>query len=170
MERYSLIVVTDVTKPIRRFDVAQAHARARRARPRACSRCCSRSDWSTTCACAWTTPSSCACASRRRSSARASRRSTRRFPTSSRSSRRLAEFERKVRTIANLPGQAATGGEDVEQVGGGRGGGDLGAAPEGAGGPDDEELVPEPAVGSAVPRARAAEPPAASSRAEAATA
>lgn len=31
---------------------------------------------------------------------------------------RISEFERKVRIIANLPGSAATGGEDVVEVGG----------------------------------------------------
>ena len=75
---------------------------------------------------------------------------------------RLAEFERKVRTIANLPGQAAAGGEDVEKVGGGEGG-DLEADLQGAGSLDDEELVGEPATGDPVPRPRAGGEPAAAS-------
>jgi murein DD-endopeptidase MepM/ murein hydrolase activator NlpD len=80
---------------------------------------------------------------------------------------RLSEFERKVRIIANLPGQAATGGEDVQKVGGGGEGGDLGEeslAPGGvpSGGVisedlpmeslDDESLAREPAMGTHVPR------------------
>jgi murein DD-endopeptidase MepM/ murein hydrolase activator NlpD len=72
---------------------------------------------------------------------------------------RLAEFERKVRTIANLPGQAATGGEDIEQVGGGEGG-DLDAGLNGAGALDDEERAAEPVPGDAVPRQRAKSAPA----------
>jgi murein DD-endopeptidase MepM/ murein hydrolase activator NlpD len=35
---------------------------------------------------------------------------------------RIGEFERKVRTIANLPGSAASGGADVVEVGDGQGG------------------------------------------------
>ena len=64
---------------------------------------------------------------------------------------RLAEFERKVRTIANLPGQAAAGGEDVEKVGDGEGG-DLEEDLQGSNTLDDEELVAEPATGDPVPR------------------
>ena len=45
---------------------------------------------------------------------------------------RIGEFERKVRTIANLPGSAASGGSDVVEVGDGQGGdleaGELGDA------------------------------------------
>jgi murein DD-endopeptidase MepM/ murein hydrolase activator NlpD len=161
MERYSLIVVTDVTKPIRRFDVAKRtlvrgaqatglfallltfgmvdyvrvrmeHAELVRLR-------------------AETTE-------------QRERIATFDATVSDVQSKlgRLAEFERKVRTIANLPGQAATGGEDVEQVGGDEAGGDLGAASAGSGGPDDEEAATEPAVGSAVPRVRAPVAPAAS--------
>jgi murein DD-endopeptidase MepM/ murein hydrolase activator NlpD len=73
---------------------------------------------------------------------------------------RLAEFERKVRTIANLPGQAASGGEDVEQVGGGEGG-DLDQASQSM---DDEGQVAEPALGDVVPRQPASAPPAASAK------
>jgi hypothetical protein len=72
---------------------------------------------------------------------------------------RLAEFERKVRTIANLPGQAASGGEDIEKVGGGEGG-DLAADLAGADSLDDEGLVGEPATGEPVPRQRAGGEPA----------
>jgi len=64
---------------------------------------------------------------------------------------RLAEFERKVRTIANLPGQAATGGEDIEKVGGGEGG-DLEEGLQGSSALDDEEPTGEPATGDPVPR------------------
>jgi murein DD-endopeptidase MepM/ murein hydrolase activator NlpD len=60
-----------------------------------------------------------------------------------------------VRTIANLPGQAAAGGEDVEKVGFDDSG-DLGAVGEGAAAPEEEDLLREPEVGSAVPRAVAA--------------
>ena len=160
MERYSLILVTDVTKPIRRFDVAKRtlvrgaqaaglfallltfgmvdyvrvrmeHAELVRLRVE--------------------------------TTQQRERIATFDAAVSDVQSKlgRLAEFERKVRTIANLPGQAATGGEDVEQVGGGDEGGDLGAASKGSGGLDDEEVAPDPALGSAVPRAPAPERPAA---------
>jgi hypothetical protein len=42
---------------------------------------------------------------------------------------RVRELERKIRTIANLPGSAATGGDSVVEVGGA--GGDLEAAARG---------------------------------------
>jgi len=67
---------------------------------------------------------------------------------------RLAEFERKVRTIANLPGQAASGGEDIEKVGGGEGG-DLDEGLQGSSALDDEEQAGEPTTGDPVPRRRA---------------
>jgi len=160
MERYSLIVMTDVTKPIRRFDVARRtlvrgaqaagllavlltfglvdyvrvrmdHAELARLRVETLEQRARIATFDTT--------------------------------VSEVESRlaRLAEFERKVRTIANLPGQAAAGGEDVEKVGADAGG-DLDAADAAAGGPDDEDLVAEPAVGSAVPRLHEAAVPAAS--------
>jgi murein DD-endopeptidase MepM/ murein hydrolase activator NlpD len=160
MERYSLIVMTDVTKPIRRFDVARRtlvrgaqaagllavlltfglvdyvrvrmdHAELVRLRVETLEQ-------------------------RTRIAAFDSTVSE----VESRLAR-LAEFERKVRTIANLPGQAAAGGEDVEKVGADAGG-DLDAADAAAGGPDDEDLVAEPAVGSAVPRLHEVGVPAAS--------
>lgn len=156
MERYSLIVVTDPTKPIRRFDVARRtllraaqgaglfaflltiglvdyvrvrmdHAELVRLRVE-------------------TTEQRAKIAS---FDATVSEVQTRLD--------KLAEFERKVRTIANLPGQAAAGGEDIEKVGSDAGG-DLGHLEDGAGGPDDEELMSEPALGSPVPRARALPP------------
>ena len=160
MERYSLIVMTDVTKPIRRFDVARRtlvrgaqaagllavlltfglvdyvrvrmdHAELARLRVETLEQRARIATFDTT--------------------------------VSEVESRlaRLAEFERKVRTIANLPGQAAAGGEDVEKVGADAGG-DLDAADAAAGGPDDEDLVAEPAVGSAVPRLHEVGVPAAS--------
>lgn len=154
MERYSLILVTDVTKPIRRFDVARRtlvraaqgagllaflltiglvdyvrvrmdHAELVRLR-------------------AETTEQRARIASFDSTVAEVQSRLT-----------KLAEFERKVRTIANLPGQAAAGGEDIEKVGGDASG-DLGQLDAGAGGPDDEDLAGEPEIGSAVPRASAA--------------
>ena len=116
MERYSLILVTDVTKPIRRFDVARRtlvrgaqaagllallltvglvdyvrvrmdHAELARLRVETAEQRARIATFDST--------------------------------VSEVESRlaRLAEFERKVRTIANLPGQAAAGGEDVEKVG-----------------------------------------------------
>jgi murein DD-endopeptidase MepM/ murein hydrolase activator NlpD len=69
---------------------------------------------------------------------------------------RLAEFERKVRTIANLPGQAATGGEDVEQAGGGEGG-DL----DQAGAATEAGQLANPDLGDAVPPPHASSAPAA---------
>ncbi len=164
MERYSLILVTDVTKPIRRFDIARRTlVRAAQAaglfallltfgmvdyvRVRMDHNELVRLRAETT-----------------EQRARIATFDSTVSDVQSRLSR-LAEFERKVRTIANLPGQAATGGEDIEQVGGDDGG-DLGAASEdsgapASGGPDDEELVPAPALGSAVPRSGAAPPAAA---------
>jgi murein DD-endopeptidase MepM/ murein hydrolase activator NlpD len=153
MQRYSLIVVTDETQPIRRFDVARRtlvraaqgvglaallltfglvdyvrvrmnHAELLRLRVETAEQRAKIESFDST--------------------------------VSEVESRlaRLAEFERKVRTIANLPGQAATGGEDIEQVGGGEGG-DLA---EGA--LDDEEQAAEPVPGDAVPRQRATRVPA----------
>jgi murein DD-endopeptidase MepM/ murein hydrolase activator NlpD len=49
----------------------------------------------------------------------------------------VAELERKVRVIANLPGSAAAGGADVSEVGPAP---DAGAAPDGRGG--EEDLAP----------------------------
>jgi murein DD-endopeptidase MepM/ murein hydrolase activator NlpD len=51
----------------------------------------------------------------------------------------VAEFERKVRVIANLPGSAAAGGADVAEIGP-AGLEDAAGAPDGQGG--DEEWVP----------------------------
>jgi murein DD-endopeptidase MepM/ murein hydrolase activator NlpD len=72
----------------------------------------------------------------------------------------VAEFERKVRVIANLPGSAAAGGADVaEDVAGGV----EGLAPDGQGG--EEELVPGPfeprAAAGRIERAGPADPSAA---------
>jgi murein DD-endopeptidase MepM/ murein hydrolase activator NlpD len=152
MERYSLIVVTDATKPVRRFDIARRtlvralqgaglaallltfglvdyvrvrmdHAELVRLRVETGEQRARIAAFDST--------------------------------VSEVESRlaRLAEFERKVRTIANLPGQAAAGGEDVEKVGGGEGG-DLAEDPNGSGASalDDETLVAEPATGAPVPR------------------
>lgn len=71
----------------------------------------------------------------------------------------MQEFERKIRIIANLPGSTATGGADVTAVGSERG--DVaerpqGEAPDGEGGPDDP--FPVDRVGSA-PSARVPRPP-----------
>lgn len=159
MQRYSLIVVTDETKPIRRFDVARRtlvraaqgvglaallltfglvdyvrvrmnHAELLRLRVETAEQRAKIESFDATV------------------SAVESRLA------------RLAEFERKVRTIANLPGQAATGGEDVEQVGGGEGG-DLAEGLHGAGALDDEEQAAEPGMGDPVPRQGASREPAA---------
>jgi murein DD-endopeptidase MepM/ murein hydrolase activator NlpD len=158
MQRYSLIVVTDETQPIRRFDVARRtlvraaqgvglaallltfglvdyvrvrmnHAELLRLRVETAEQRAKIESFDSTV------------------SAVESRLA------------RLAEFERKVRTIANLPGQAATGGEDIEQVGGGEGG-DLDAGLQGASALDDEEQAPEAVPGDAVPRQRANRVPA----------
>jgi hypothetical protein len=107
MERYSLIVVTDATKPVRRFDT-RWHAGARASGAAGCALLPSDS-W-ITCACGWTTPS----------------RRLRRRSGSARTDRGLRFGLRVVEargwrnssagpTIANLPGQAAAGGEDVER-------------------------------------------------------
>jgi murein DD-endopeptidase MepM/ murein hydrolase activator NlpD len=152
MQRYSLIVVTDETKPIRRFDVARRtlvrvaqgvglaallltiglvdyvrvrmnHAELLRLRVETAEQRAKIESFDAT--------------------------------VSEVESRlaRLAEFERKVRTIANLPGQAATGGEDIEQVGAGEGG-DLVEDLDGAAALDDEDPAAEPATGDPVPRQR----------------
>ncbi len=161
MQRYSLIVVTDETQPIRRFDVARRtlvralqgaglaallltfglvdyvrvrmnHAELLRLRVETAEQRARIQSFDATV------------------SAVESRLA------------RLAEFERKVRTIANLPGQAATGGEDIEQVGGGEGG-DLAEGLHGATPLDDEEQAAEPETGDPVPRQRAARQPAGAS-------
>jgi len=158
MQRYSLIVVTDETQPIRRFDVARRtlvraaqgvglaallltfglvdyvrvrmnHAELQRLRVETAEQKAKIESFDSTVSAV---------------EARLAR---------------LAEFERKVRTIANLPGQAATGGEDIEQVGAGEGG-DLDAELPDAGALDDEEQAAEPALGEAVPRERASRVPA----------
>ncbi|HEY8155716.1 MAG TPA: M23 family metallopeptidase [Myxococcota bacterium] len=153
MERYSLIVMTDATKPVRRFDIARRtlvrslqgaglaallltfglvdyvrvrmdHAELVRLRVETGEQRARIAAFDSTVA-----------------------------EVESRLAR-LAEFERKVRTIANLPGQAAAGGEDIEKVGGGEGG-DLAEDMDGATSLDDEELTSEPATGDPVPRQRA---------------
>lgn len=71
----------------------------------------------------------------------------------------LQEFERKIRIIANLPGSAATGGADVTAVGSEVG--DIGEKPGGEGGPEEtfpadpgevptERRVPRPPEGADV--------------------
>src|SRR5262245_57046395 len=146
MEKYSLILVTDVTKPIRRFDVARrtlvrgAQAAGVLAllltfglvdyvRVRMDHHELNKLPAETT--------------------EQRARIATFDATVSQVESRlaRLAEFERKVRTIANLPGQAAAGGEDIEKVGFDDSG-DLGAAADAETAPDDEELLREPSVGS----------------------
>ena len=59
---------------------------------------------------------------------------------------RMRELERKVRIIANLPGSAASGGADVVAVGAGEGG-DIDAAERGEAGPTPtgEGALPAPA-------------------------
>ena len=59
---------------------------------------------------------------------------------------RMRELERKVRIIANLPGSAASGGADITAVGASEGG-DIDAAQRGDGGPTPtgEEALPTPA-------------------------
>jgi len=53
---------------------------------------------------------------------------------------RIAEFERKVRVIANLPGSAATGGADVSEMAPSESDAEPGTHPDGQGG--DEEFLP----------------------------
>jgi len=150
MERYSLIVVTDATKPVRRFDIAR--------------RTLVRSLQGAGLAALLLTFGLVDYVRVRMDHAELVRL---RVETGEQRARiaafdstvsdvesrlaRLAEFERKVRTIANLPGQAAAGGEDVEKVGDGEGG-DLEEGLQGANALDDEELVAEPATGDPVPR------------------
>jgi len=157
MERYSLILVTDVTKPIRRFDVARRTLvrGAQAAGLLALLLTFGLVDYVRV-----RIDNAELARLRVETVEQRARIATFDSTVSEVESRlaRLAEFERKVRTIANLPGQAAAGGEDVEKVGADAGG-DLDAA---AGGPDDEELMAEPAVGSPVPRLREAGAPAAS--------
>jgi len=159
MERYSLIVMTDATKPVRRFDIAK--------------RTLVRSLQGAGLAALLLTFGLVDYVRVRMDHAELVRL---RVETTEQRTRiaafdetvsevesrlaKLAEFERKVRTIANLPGQAAAGGEDVEKVGGGEGGDfaeDVGDA-TGASALDDEDLVAEPATGDPVPRQRAASP------------
>jgi len=160
MERYSLIVVTDETKPIRRFDIAK--------------RTLVRSLQGVGLAALLLTFGLVDYVRVRMDHAELVRL---RVETGEQRARiaafdstvsdvesrlaRLAEFERKVRTIANLPGQAAAGGEDVEKVGGGDidevgggEGGDLEQGLHGSSALDDEESVAEPATGERVPRQR----------------
>jgi murein DD-endopeptidase MepM/ murein hydrolase activator NlpD len=153
MERYSLIVVTDETKPIRRFDIAK--------------RTLMRSLQGLGLAALLLAFGLVDYVRVRIDNAELARL---RIETGEQRARiaafdstvsevesrlaRLAEFERKVRTIANLPGQAAAGGEDVEKVGGGEGG-DLEEGLRGSSALDDEEPVTEPATGDPVPRQRA---------------
>jgi murein DD-endopeptidase MepM/ murein hydrolase activator NlpD len=166
MERYSLIVVTDETKPIRRFDVPkQKFRRALQiAGVTAFVLAVGMVDYVRV-------RIDNAELGRLRAETTQQRERIARFDAtvSEVEARlaRLAEFERKVRTIANLPGQAATGGEDVEEVGGGGEGGDLeeGAAELLA--TDDETLMTEPATGTPVPRLAAPEAPAAPAAARA---
>ncbi|MDH3212341.1 MAG: M23 family metallopeptidase [Myxococcales bacterium] len=144
MKRYSLIVVTDETSPVRRFDVRRQvvqralwgagiavavllavlgdYVRLRIERPELATLRVETSE---------------------------QRAKIEAFDTRvsnlQRALDRVAELERKVRIIANLPGSAATGGDSVVEVGGA--GGDLeaaergepGVAPAGEGGPDSEE-------------------------------
>jgi hypothetical protein len=69
---------------------------------------------------------------------------------------RVREFERKIRIIANLPGSAATGGAEVVEVGA-SGGGDLAAGGRGDAEPmpTTEAPVQEPAPSAAMPKAPA---------------
>jgi hypothetical protein len=71
----------------------------------------------------------------------------------------LREFERKVRIIANLPGSAATGGEEVVEVGTGAKG-DLEAPPQGGDElpPPVQESAPIEPAGEGRPRADGAAP------------
>jgi murein DD-endopeptidase MepM/ murein hydrolase activator NlpD len=66
----------------------------------------------------------------------------------------IGEFERKVRIIANLPGSAATGGEDVAEVGsaatGGEGIAELGSDSPAPGAALDESEAPAP-FGASLP-------------------
>ena len=66
----------------------------------------------------------------------------------------LQEFERKIRIIANLPGSTATGGADVTAVGSEVG--DMAEKPGGEGGPDDP--FPADSDGS-TPAVRVPRPP-----------
>ena len=68
---------------------------------------------------------------------------------------RLQEFERKVRTIANLPGATASGGEEVTAVGQRPDEGDSEASRRGEGGLDDAtgEDLPMPSREMRVPKA-----------------
>jgi murein DD-endopeptidase MepM/ murein hydrolase activator NlpD len=161
METYSLIVVTDATKPVRRFDVPKQKLR--------------RAVQAAGVAALLLTIGMVDYVRVRIDNAELARL---RVETTEQRAKiaafdatvadvesklsRVAEFERKVRIIANLPGQVATGGEDVEKVGGGGEGGDLEEQSAGPAALDDEELVPEPATGQSVPRlpAEAAAPPA----------
>jgi murein DD-endopeptidase MepM/ murein hydrolase activator NlpD len=150
MERYSLIVVTDETAPIRRFDVRKDLAR--------------RLIWGAAIA---------ACvvvvglvdyirvridhvelqALRVQTAQQKAQIDSFDETLSDVQARleRLRNFERKVRIIANLPGSVATGGEEVTAIGSSVGG-DLEAAAQGAGAvrvsageaDGDDEPKPEP--------------------------
>jgi len=160
MERYSLIVVTDETAPIRRFDVRKDIAR--------------RVTWGAAIA---------ACVAliglvdyirvridhvelqALRAETAQQKAEIDSFDETlsgvEAKLERLRNFERKVRIIANLPGSVATGGDEVTAIGSSVGG-DLEAAAKGASAVgvsdddtegDDEPKEPEPDEGSARPEA-----------------
>jgi murein DD-endopeptidase MepM/ murein hydrolase activator NlpD len=156
MERYSLIVVADETAPIRRFDIRKDVVR--RAGQAAVAAVCllligtvdyvrvriDHPELQTL-----------------RVEAGEQQRRIEEFEAAmaqvDQKLQRLREFERKVRIIANLPGAAATGGEDVTAVGAATGG-DIDAAAAGetpVPTRDGAEAAPE-AVPPA-PQARAAD-------------
>jgi hypothetical protein len=128
MKRYSLIVVTDETSPVRRFDVRK--------------RVVQRAVWGAGIAAAVLLMVLADYVRLRieRPELAALRIETSeqraeieafdvRVGTVQKALERVRELERKIRTIANLPGSAATGGDSVVEVGGA--GGDLEAAERG---------------------------------------
>ena len=143
MERYSLIVVTDETSPIRRFDVRKDFVR-RAALGAAIAACLLliggvdyvrvRADQGEL--------------KQLRAENAEQRAQVERFGVTlnevETSLSRLRDFERKVRIIANLPGSVATGGDEVTAVGSSTTG-DLEAAAEGR----EPLAVPDAADGAA---------------------
>jgi murein DD-endopeptidase MepM/ murein hydrolase activator NlpD len=154
MERYSLIVITDETAPIRRFDLSKArvHRALKVAVGVACLILLASVDYVRV-----RIDHSELDALRARNEAQRARieQFSDKIAAVDAELSSLREFERKVRIIANLPGAAATGGEDVIAVGTAREG-DLDAAAHGA--PEIETgSVPEPPDGPATTDAASAE-------------
>jgi len=144
MERYSLIVITDETAPIRRFDLSKArvHRGLKIAAVMACLLLLASVDYVRV-----RVDHGAVEALRAENAAQRARieEFSETLAGVDAELTGLREFERKVRIIANLPGAAATGGEDVIAVGTAREG-DLDAAARGAAEIDTDGAAPAAAA------------------------